>query len=215
MRKQTLFILSTLALLIYPLSLSAQNSFSLSLDVGSAVGDQAVTSLNVSADQIVAVQIFGTGIQNANGLAARFEYDASQVVYEGFDVGDVLPNAQALPERGTGFVEIGIASLGGRATATGGLVGTVRFRATAAFSGTAIRLVRAELSRGGQFETVTLNTSVELQFQSLTSDFNGDGRVGFADFWHLRVSLGRVRVMGDMKRSMIWIAMVRLVLAIF
>jgi hypothetical protein len=110
MRKQVLFILSILALLIYPLSLSAQNSFSLSLDVGSAVGDQAVTSLNVSADQIVAVQIFGTGIQNANGLAVRFEYDASQVVYEGFDVGDVLPNAQALPERGTGFVEIGIAS---------------------------------------------------------------------------------------------------------
>ena len=182
MRKQVLFILSILALLMYPLSLSAQSSFSLSLDVDSAAGDQAVTSLNVSADQIVAIQIFGTGIQNANGLAARFEYDASQVVYEGFDVGDVLPNAQALPERGTGFVEIGIASLGGRATADGGLVGTVRFRATAAFSGTAIRLVRAELSRGGQFETVTLNTSVELQFQSLTSDFDGDGRVGFADF---------------------------------
>ena len=182
MRKQVLFILSILALLIYPLSLSAQSSFSLSLDVDSAAGDQAVTSLNVSADQIVAIQIFGTGIQNANGLAARFEYDASQIVYEDFDVGDVLPNAQALPERGTGFVEIGIASLGGRATADGGLVGTVRFRATAAFSGTAIRLVRAELSRGGQFEIVTLNTRVELPFQSLTSDFDGDGRVGFADF---------------------------------
>ena len=182
MRKQVLFILSILALLMYPLSLSAQNSFSLSLDVDSAVGDQAVTSLNVSADQVVAIQIFGTGIQNANGLAARFEYDARQVVYEGFDVGDVLPNAQALPERGTGFVEIGIASLGGRATADGGLVGTVRFRTTAAFSGTVIRLVRAELSRGGQFETVTLNTRVELPFQSLTSDFDGDGRVNFADF---------------------------------
>ena len=182
MRKQILFILSTLALLMYPLSLSAQNTFSLSLDVNDTAGNQAVTSLNVSADQIVAIQIFGTGIQNANGLAARFEYDASQVVYESFDAGDVLPNAQALPEQGTGFVEIGIASLGGRATANSGLVGTVRFRTTAAFSGTAIRLVRAELSRGGQFETVTPNTSVELQFQSLTSDFNGDGRVGFADF---------------------------------
>ena len=182
MRNIVLSILSILVLLMYPLSLSAQSSFSLSLDVDSAAGDQAVTSLNVSADQIVAIQIFGTGIQNANGLAARFEYDARQVVYEGFDTGDVLPNAQALPERGTGFVEIGIASLGGRATADGGLVGTVRFRATATFSGTAIRLVRAELSRSGQFETVTLNTSVELQFQSLTSDFDGDGVVNFADF---------------------------------
>ena len=163
MRNLILSTLSTLALLIYPLSLSAQNSFSLSLDVNSAAGDQAVTSLNVSADQVVAIQIFGTGIQNANGLAARFEYDANQVVYEGFDTGDVLPNAQALPEQGSGFVEIGIASLGGQATANSGLVGTVRFRATAAFSGTSIRLVRAELSRGGQFETIMPNIRIALQ----------------------------------------------------
>ena len=183
MRKQILSILSTLALLMYPLSLSAQNSFSLSLDVDGTAGDQAVTSLNVSAEQVVAIQIFGTGIQNANGLAARFEYDASQVVYEGFDVSDVvLPNAQALPEQGTGFVEIGIASLGGQATANSGLVGTVRFRAKAEFSGTAIRLVRAELSRGGQFETVNLDIRVELQFQAVTPDFNGDSVVNFADF---------------------------------
>ena len=182
MRNIVLSILSILALLMYPLSLWAQNSFSLSLDVNDTAGDQAVTSVNVSADQVVAIQIFGTGIQNANGLAARFEYDAAQVVYEGFDTGDVLPNAQALPEHSTGFVEIGIASLGGQATANSGLVGTVRFRATAAFSGTAIRLVRAELSRGGQFETITLNTRVELQFQAVTPDFDGDGQVGFSDF---------------------------------
>ena len=76
MRNLNLSTLSILALLIYPLSLSAQNSFSLSLDVNGAAGDQAVTSLNVSADQVVAIQIFGTGIQNANGLAVRFEYNA-------------------------------------------------------------------------------------------------------------------------------------------
>ena len=183
MRNIVLSILSTLVLLMYPLSLSAQNSFSLSLDMDSSAGDQAVTSVNVSADQVVAIQIFGTGIQNANGLAARFEYDASQVVYAGFDASDVvLPNAQALPEEGTGFVEIGIASLGGQATANSGLVGTVRFRTTAGFSGTAIRLVRAELSRGGQFETVTMDVRVELQFQAVTPDFNGDSVVNFADF---------------------------------
>ena len=153
----------TLALLIYPLSLSAQNSFSISLDVDSSAGDQADTSLNVSANQVVAIQIFGKDIQNANGLAVRFEYNAVQVMYEGFDASNVFPSAQALPEQGSAFVEIGIASLGGQATTNNGLVGTVRFRATAVFSGTAIRLVRAELSRGGRFETIMPNIRIALQ----------------------------------------------------
>ena len=192
MRNLILSTLSTLALLIHPLSLSAQNSFSLSVDVNGAAGDQAVTSLNVSADQVVAIQIFGKDIQNANGLAVRFEYDASQVTYDGFDAGDVLPNAQALPEQGTNptFVEIGIASLGGQATANSGLVGTVRFRATTAFSGTTIRLVRAELSRGGRFETIMPNISIALQGAPTPTNFSlsldvdgsaGDQAVTFAN----------------------------------
>ena len=174
MRKLILSTLSILALLIHPLSLSAQNTFSLLLDVDSAAGDQAVTSLNVSADQVVAIQIFGNNIQNANGLAVRFEYDASQVTYEGFDAGDVLPNAQALPEQGTNptFVEIGIVSLGGQATANSDLVGTVRFRATAAFLGTEIRLVRAELSRSGRFETIMPNIRIALQGAPTPANFS-------------------------------------------
>ncbi len=58
----------------------------------------------------------------------RFEYDAGQVTYDGFDTGNVLSNAQALSQQGTGFVEIGIGSLGGQATANNGLIGTIRFR---------------------------------------------------------------------------------------
>ncbi|MXZ09696.1 MAG: hypothetical protein F4Y79_09650, partial [Gemmatimonadetes bacterium] len=133
---------------------------------------------------MVAIQIFGKDIQNANGVSIRFEYDASQVVYEGFDTGDVLPNAQALPSQGTNptYVEIGIASLGGQATANRGLIGTIRFRTTVGFSGTAIRLVRAELGRSGRFETITIDVRVELKLQALTPDFNGDGVVNFADF---------------------------------
>ena len=184
MRDLILQTFLTLALLIYPLSLPAQNSFSVSLDVDGSAGDQGVTSLNTAPDQVVAIEIFGKDIQNANGLAVRFEYDASQVVYEGFDTGDVLPNAQALPEQGTNptYVLIGIASLGGQATVNSGLVGTIRFRTTGAFSGTAIRLVRAELGRGGRFESITIDVRVELKLQALTPDFNSDGMVNFADF---------------------------------
>ena len=93
----------------------------------------------------------------------------------------MLPNAQALPEQGTSFVEIGIVSFGGQATANSGLVGTIRFRTTAAFSGTTIRLVRAELGRGGQFESATMDVRVVLQ-STPDPDFDGDGMVGFADF---------------------------------
>ena len=198
MHKQMLFILSTLALLIYPLSVSAQSSFSLSLDVNGAAGDQAVTSLNTSADQVIAIQIFGTNIQNANALAVRFEYDAAQVTYEGFDVGDVLPNAQALPEHGTNptFVEIGIVSFGSQATVNSGLMGTIRFRTTATFSGTAIRLVRAELSRGGRFETITPNIRVELQTPPAPTNFSlsldVDGTAGDQSVTSLNTSADQV-----------------------
>ena len=161
---------------------SVQSRFSLSLDVDGSAGDQSVTSANVSTDEMVAIEIFGQDIRNANGLSVRFEYDAGQVTYDGFAAGDVLPNAQALPAQGTGFVEIGIASLGGQATANSGLVGTVRFRTTGGFSGTVIRLVRAELGRGGQIGSMTLDVRVELKLQVLTPDFNRDGRVNFADF---------------------------------
>ena len=157
-------------------------NFSLSLDVDGSAGDQSVTSANVSTDEMIAIEIFGRDIQNANGVSIRFEYDASQVTYDGFDPGDVLPNAQALPEQGTGYVEIGIVSFGGQATVNSGLIGTVRFRTTAAFSGTVIRLVRAELGRGGQIESVTIDVRVALELQALTPDFNGDGMVNFADF---------------------------------
>ena len=184
MRK--LILLTIAAFLICPLSLSAQNRFSLSLDTDSATGDQAVTSVNISPDQVVSIQVFGANIQNANGLATRFEYDATQVVYEGFDAGSVLPDARELSTQGANptFVEINLTSFGNKAAVNTGLLGTVRFRTMTGFSGTSIRLVRADLAHGGQFERVTLNVRVELQSGSaaLTPDFDGDGVVGFTDF---------------------------------
>ncbi len=163
-----------------------QNSFSLSLDANSAAGDQAVTSVNTSADQDVSIQVFGSSIQNAIGFGLHFEYDASQVTYQGFDEGSVLPGSpQVLAEHGTNptSVTVGIASFGSQATVSSGLVGTIRFRTTTGFSGTAVQLVRADLSRGGQSETVTLSARVELQVSTAPCpDFDGDGTVGIPDF---------------------------------
>ncbi len=164
---------------------SPQARFSLSLDVDGAAGDQAVTSLDVSPGAVVSLWVFGKDIQNADGISVRFEYDATQVLYEGFDPGSVLPNAQvlALPSTNPTAIEVSLVSFGGKAPVDSGLVGSIRFRTTSTFSGTTLRLVRAELGRGGQREEVTFdNTSVALQLAVLTPDFNGDGRVGFDDF---------------------------------
>ena len=186
MRNLILFTLSTVTLLIYPLSLSSQNSFTMSLDMNTASGDQAVTSLNVSASQDVAIQLFGNGMQNARGVSARIEYDASQVTYQRFDAGSVLSSEQVLVEHGTNptSVQISVVSFSGSATATSGLVGTIHFRTVGTFSGTSIRLVHGELGQGGQVESVMLNVSVALQSGSTSAswDFDGNGRVSFSDF---------------------------------
>ncbi len=177
-----------LALLISPSPLSLQTSgFSLSLDLDSSEGDQAVQSVAVSSpsdNQIIFVQIFGRDIQNAFGLSARFEYDATQVVYEGFDAGDVLPNPFVIPQEGTGFVVINMALGAERfATVNSGLMGTLRFRTTDTFVRTTIRLVHAELLRYGQGENAMLNLSAVLQVSVPRSpDIDRNGVVDVGDF---------------------------------
>ena len=182
-------------LLLFPWPLSSQmSSFSLSLDLDESEGNQAIYSRAVPSGHVISIQIFGTDIQNAIGVFTRFEYNTTQIVYEGFDTGDVLPNAQALIQQGSGSVEINIASLGGTATSNSGLIGTMRFRTTDAFSSIRIRLVRAELSRGGQFETVTPSLSVALQiFMAPSPDFDESGIVDFRDFVVLAGAFGSNR----------------------
>ena len=183
MRNLILSTLSTIALLICPLSLSSQNSFSLSLDLDNSPDDQAVATLIASPDQVIAIQIFGRDIQNATGVSPRFEYNASQVTYQGFFAGNILPNAQVLAEHGTNptFVQVSMVSFSGSATVSRGLMGTIHFRTTRTFSNTTIRLTRAILSRDGQFETISLNVTIAL-LSVPSPDFDGDGRVGFTDF---------------------------------
>ncbi len=183
MRNLILSTLSTIALLIYPLSLSSQNSFSLSLDLDNAPDDQALATLIASPDQVIAIQIFARDIQNTTGISPRFEYNARQVTYQGFFPGNILPNAQVLAEHGTNptFVQVSMVSFGGSATVSTGLMGTIHFRTTRTFSNTTIRLTHAILSRNGQFETISLNISVAL-LSTPSPDFDGDGSVGFTDF---------------------------------
>ncbi len=188
-----------LLLLASPWSPSTQPSgFSLTLDLDDAAGDQAVSSLDLLPDQPVSIQIFGTEIQNATGIFARFGYDAAQIAFEGFDPGEALPNVHAIVQQDSTSIRIGVSSLSGSATVNAGWVGTVRFRTTGSFSDTEIWLVSAELSLDGQSEVISPALGVALQLAAPPSpDFDGNGLVGFSDFVAFAGAFGAQR--GDGK----------------
>lgn len=173
-----------LALLVNPWSSSSQSGgFSLSLDLDESAGDQAVTSLDVAPSRTVSVQVFGVDLQHASSIVAYMKYDRTQVVYAGFEAGELLPSVHTAVDHDSVAVRIRIASLGGFATANSGLLFTVRFRAADSFTDTEIWLSRAELSRRGESETITPAIGVTLQAPALPSpDFDGNGVVGFSDF---------------------------------
>ncbi len=174
--------LLSLLLLLFPWSLSTQtSSFSISLDLDSSEGDQAVSSLDVFPNRTVSIQIFGTDIQGASDISLRFGFDPTQVAYEGFDAGDILPNTQTSVEQEASSGQINIAS-DGVATVNAGLIGTIHFRTADAFSETDIRVVRAELIRDEQLETVSLSLSVALLSAVSSPDFDNSGTIGIPDF---------------------------------
>ena len=85
MHKQILFILSTLALLMYPLSLSAQNNFSISLAVNSAASNQSVTpdfdgnGIVDFADFLAFTSLFGSR-QGDGRYDARYDLDSDGAI---------------------------------------------------------------------------------------------------------------------------------------
>ena len=165
-------------------TLIPNDRFSLSLDLDDSEGDQFISFLGVSPDGISSIQIFGKEIPDVNDLSVRFEYDATQVVYEGFKRSDVLSGTSALS--GKDFVNIGMTLFDISTRVESGLMGTIRFRTTEAFSETEIRLVRVKLVQGGQSETLPMFLGVALQGSSDASgpsaDFDGNGTVDIPDF---------------------------------
>ncbi len=66
-----IFIVICIALWIQSQPLPSQSPFSLSPDLDGAEGDQGVTSLDVSAEDIVSIQVFGDDIQGATAVSIR------------------------------------------------------------------------------------------------------------------------------------------------
>ncbi len=170
-------------------TLIPSDRFSLSLDLDDSEGDQFMSFLAVSPDGIASIQIFGRSLKAipVNDLSVRFEYDATQMVYEGFKRGLVVSGTSALS--GNAFVNIGMTLSDSEIRVDSGLVGTLRFRMTDAITETEIRLVRVKLLQVGQSETLPMFLSVALQGSSIalpvgafSADFNRNGVVDIPDF---------------------------------
>ena len=173
-------LITLTVLLISPPSLFfADEQFSLSLDLDSSEGDQAVSYLDVLPNRTVPIQIFATDIGTASDLSLRFEFDPTQVAYEAFKRSNIVSGTYALTDKD--FLNIGI--ILSPNSPSSGHIGTIHFRTTEAFSGTGIRLVRAKLVRDGQTEAVSMDLSIALRLaKPPSSDFDRSGRIDVPDF---------------------------------
>ncbi len=158
-------------------------SFTLSL-VTNAPENQGVYV--TPSDGVIAIEIHGQQVVDAIGFRALFDFDAPLLAYEGFDIGNGIPNGHSpgpyYPPN-LSSVEVMAASFGGKITQESVRLGTIRFRVSDTFQTGQIRLRYARIRRSGQFEVFA--NPIVLRFSqqgALRADFDGDGTVGINDF---------------------------------
>ena len=149
----------SLLLLIFPLS-TQTSSFSLSLDLDNSEGDQAISSLDVFPNRTLFPSKSSAQILRLQAISPCALNSIPRTLLT-TDLSEQTSYRAPLPLHGKNFANIGITLSAGNPIS--GLIGTIRFRTTEAFSGTDIHLVRARLVREGQTETVLMDLSITLQ----------------------------------------------------
>ena len=166
-------------------------SFTLSL-VTNASENQGVYV--TPSDGVIAVEIHGQQVGDAIGFRALFDFDAPLLAYEGFDIGDGIPNGHSpgpyYPPNPSS-VEVMAASFGEKIAQESVRLGTIRFSVSDTFQTGQIQLRYARIRRSGQFEAFA--NPVVLRFSKHAgprTDFDDDGTVGFNDFLLLTSHFG-------------------------
>ena len=162
---------------------SQTTSFTLSLVVDAPKNQGVYVA---PSDGVIAVEIHGQQVMDAIGFRALFDFDTPLLDYEGFDIGDGIPNGHSpgpyYPSNPSS-VEVMAASFGGKIAQETVRLGTIHFSVSDTFQTGQIRLRYARIRRSGQFESFA--NPVVLRFSqqgALRSDFDGDGSVGISDF---------------------------------
>lgn len=161
------------------------------LDLNTQLGDQGQRSTSApNVGDTFTIDIVAT--RDAVGLAGYqvvLEYDATHFKFERFDVTGIFDGASPINIPETGRISINAAFLGtGPTTESSGSMGQATFSVLEGFNApSSIALTSAVFSTGTSQETLELGagSGVAIGIASTTtpsSDFNGDGEVGFPDF---------------------------------
>ena len=169
-----------------------QSLATLVLDMNTRLGDQGqrtIASPNVG--DTFTIDVVAT--REALGLAGYqivLQYDATHFNFERFDIAGIFTGATPITFPETGSVSINVAFLGtGPTTESAGSIGQATFRVAEGFNApSSITLNSAVFSTGNDQQTIELGVGsgvaigVDGISSAASSDFDGDGEVGFTDF---------------------------------
>jgi len=161
--------------------------YNLFLDLNTAPGNQRlVEASGLSTQANIRIEIFAENIRFMTGFILRFQYDTTQLTFNTFVPGTLLPNSQTLSPVGSlidsviAEIEVTAASFSGSANLESGLLGTITFTPSQTLTQTGVVMSEAEIRRGGTFNPFLTPLGIELS--RLDADFDNDGLVNFRDF---------------------------------
>lgn len=140
------------------------------LDLDPAPGDQGKREVQgVQPGATVTVEVVALrGARGATGFTATLTFDTTQVVYEGFEAGPLIPEIQTLPLLKGDTLEVGGGQFGAGAGAAqdAGTLGFLRFKTTPRFKAqTAVALTRARYRKRGEMRSFEAQIRVVLKRQ--------------------------------------------------
>jgi hypothetical protein len=162
------------------------------LDMDTGLGDQGQRSIaSPNVGDTFTIDVVAT--RDAIGLAGYqivLQYDATHFTFSRFDVTGIFTGASPITIPETGRASINVAFLGtGPTSESSGSIGQATFSVAEGFSApSSISLETAVFSTGTEQQTIELGVGsavvigLEPGSGGPSSDFNGDGEVGFTDF---------------------------------
>ena len=144
---------------VLPNGLQAQTVL---LDANLLAGYQGQDGLvDIQPGQRVALEVYGKEINGVSGFSVQVTYEASQLQFDGFTSGSLIPGFTGLTTQTTGAVEVGGASVQGAAQAVQGRLGVVHFLVLDGFTGNAaVALGQGQIVKGTATESLTAQAQV-------------------------------------------------------